>query len=91
MQIPGHEFNDRPEPHHGSADTDAGEPQLGDRGIHHPIGSEFIEQPTADLVRALIDPDLLTHEEDRVVPLHLLPESLIQRISIGDDWHIRSE
>ena len=45
------------------------------------IGSELVEQPAADLVGALIDPDLLSHEEDAVVPLHLLAESLIQGVA----------
>ena len=83
-KVPGHELDDRPEPDHGGADADAGEPQLGDRRIHHPHRAELVEQSAADLVGALIDPDLLAHEEDVGIPLHLLAECLVEGVSVGD-------
>ena len=51
------------------------------------IGPELVEQPAAHLVGALVDADLLAHEEDVGVALHLLAEGLVQRVAVGDDWH----
>jgi hypothetical protein len=86
-EIPGHELDDRPEAHHGGPDPDAGKPQLGDRCVHHPHGAELIEQPAADLVGALIDSDLLAHQEHVRVPLHLLAKCLVQGIAVRNDGH----
>jgi hypothetical protein len=86
-EVPGHELDHRTETDHGGPDPDAGETQLSDGRVHDPHGSELVEQSTAHLVGALIHPDLLTHEEDRVVTLHLLAKRLVQRISVCECRH----
>jgi hypothetical protein len=70
------------------ADTQPGESQLGDRGIDDPPLSERVEQPAAHLVGALIYPDLLPHQEDVGVALHLLTERLVQCVSVRDGRHV---
>ena len=74
-------------PDHGRADAHAGEPQLGDRRIHHPHRPELVEQPAAHLVGALVDADFLAHEEDVGVALHLLAQGLVERVAVGQGRH----
>ena len=43
--------------------------------------AELLEHPLADLVGALVVADLLAHEEDAVVALHLLDHRLAQGLA----------
>ena len=74
----GHELDDRPQADHRRADADAGEPFLGDRRVDDPARAEPLEHPLADLVGAVVLGDLLAHEEDAVVALHLLGHRLVR-------------
>jgi hypothetical protein len=89
-EVPGHELHDGPQAHHRRAHADAGEPQLGDRRVHDARRPELLEEPAADLVGALVDGDLLPHQEDGGIAPHLLAQRLVQRVPVGDDGHVRS-
>ena len=49
--------------------------------------AEVLEQPLGHLVGAVVEPDLLAHEEDARVALHLLAQGLVQRFAVRDDGH----
>ena len=51
---------------------------FGDRRVDDPVWPEALEHPLADLVGAVVLGDLFAHEEDAVVPLHLLGHGLVQ-------------
>src|SRR5213083_1184184 len=72
---------------HRGADPDAGEAELRDRRVHHPLRPEFLEQPAAHLVGAVVLGHFLAHEEDAVVPPHLLAERLIEGVAVRNDRH----
>jgi hypothetical protein len=86
-EVPGHHLDDRTEADHRGADADAGEPQLGDGRVDHPLGTELLEESTAHLVGAVVLRDLLAHQEDPVVALHLLAEGVIQGVAVGERRH----
>ncbi len=86
-EIEGHELDDRPEAAHRRAGADAGEAVFGDRGVDHPPGSEFLEQPLGDLVGALVLGDFLADHEYPVVPAHFFGHRVAQRLAHGDGGH----
>jgi len=86
-EVERHHLDYGAEPDHRRADPDPGKAQLGDRGVDDAHGAELLQQAAADLVGALVDSDLLTHEEDAIVQLHLFPERLVQRVAVGEGRH----
>ena len=86
-EVPGHEFDHRAEADHRGTHADAGEAELGDRGVDDAHLAELIEEALRDLIGPVVDADLLTHEEDAVVAGHLLAEGLIEGFAVGDDRH----
>ncbi len=69
-------------PDHGRADRRCpAKPALGDGRVDDALRAELLEHPLADLVRALVVPDLFAHEEDAVVALHLLDHRFAQGLS----------
>ena len=87
-EVEGHELDDRTQPDHGRADADAGEAHLRDRRVDHAPLREVLQQALRHLVRALVVPDLLAHEEDVVVAIHLLAHRLVERLAHADDRHV---
>ena len=83
-EIPGHELDDRAQPHHRGAHADAGEAELGDGRVDHAHLAEFFEEALRHLVGAVVDADFLAYQKDAVVLMHLLAESLIECVAIGD-------
>src|SRR2546422_2093792 len=86
-EIPRHELDHRAQASHGGADANAGEPQLGNRGVYDPRRPELLQQTAAHLVGALVDPDLLAHEEHVGIALHLLAQRLVESIAVGEGRH----
>ena len=68
-------------PDHRGADADADEAALGDRRVDDPLLAELLQQALRDLVGAVVVADLLAHEEDAIVLLHLLGHRLIERLA----------
>ncbi len=67
-------------PGHGRADGRAADGRLGDRRVEHAPLAEFLEQAAGGAVRAAVEADVLTHDEDARVALHLLARGLDQRL-----------
>ena len=86
-EVPGHELDDRSQSDHGRADADAGKAELRDRRVDDAHLAEFLEEAFRDFIRTLIHADFFPHEEDTVVPLHLLTEGLVQGVAICKDGH----
>jgi hypothetical protein len=83
-EVPGHKLDDRPQAHHRRADPDARESGLGDRRVDDPLRAEFLEHALADFVRALVVADLLTHEKDAIVAVHLFDHGLSEGFSVTE-------
>ena len=86
-KVERHELDDGAKPGHGSADTDTGEAVLGDRGVDHAAGAEFLQQTLRDLVGALVLGHFLTHEEDILIGAHFLGHGVAQRFAHGGRHH----
>ena len=86
-EVPGHELDDRPQAGHGRADAQAREAALADRGVDDALGSELVEQALADLVGAVVVGDLLPHQEDGGVALHLLAQGPTEGLSDLEPGH----
>jgi large subunit ribosomal protein L22 len=71
------------------ADADTGKTELGDRRVDDAHLAEFLQQSLRDFVRALIDGDFLTHEEDAIITVHFFAERHVERIPVGDHGHGR--
>ncbi len=87
-EVPGHELDDRAQPREGCADPEAGKAVLGDRRVDHPPDAEFLEQPLAHLVGALILGDLLAQQEHLGIAPHLLRHRIAQRLTHGLPDHL---
>jgi hypothetical protein len=87
-EVPRHELDHRSQPNHGGADTDAGEPQLGDRRVHDAHLPEFLQEPLGHFVGALIDRDFFAHQKNAIVALHLFTQRLAEGLTIRDYWHL---
>src|SRR5262249_61596283 len=60
-------------------------PGLRGRRVEHPALAEVLQHDLGDLVGAVVGADLLTHQEDGVVALHLLAHGLAERFAKRDD------
>ena len=85
-----HPFHDGAQARHGRADADAGESFLRDGGVDDALGAVLLQQALAHLVRAVVLADLFSHEDDRVVALHLLVHGGAQGLAEGDEAHART-
>src|SRR6185312_14069421 len=82
-EVPRHELDDRPQPGHGRTDADADEAALGDRRVDDALLAELLQHPLRHLVGALVMPDLLAHQEDRFIALHLFAHGLVERFAVA--------
>ena len=80
-EVEGHELDDGSEAGEGGADPEPGETVFGDRRVDDPFVAEFLEQPLADLVGALVLGHLLADEEDALVAPHLLGHGVTERLA----------
>ena len=83
----GHELNDRPEADHRRTNPHASEAFFRDRRVDHALGTKAVEHPLGDLVGSVVLGNLLTHDEDAVIALHLLAHRLVQSFAIGKNGH----
>jgi hypothetical protein len=64
-------IDDRPQADHGRTDADTGKSHLGNRCIDDPALRKPLEQSLRHFVGALIVADFFSHEEDRLIAIHL--------------------
>ena len=88
-EVEGHELADRAQPGHRRAHAKPREAQLADRRIDDPPVPVPFQHPARDLVGAVVLGDLLAHEKDGVVPVHLLAHGGVQGIPVGQLSHGR--
>src|SRR5436309_8221840 len=82
-----HELNNRPQPDHRRADSEAGKPVLADWSINNPPRPKALKQALAHLVCALVFGDFLAHQENIWIPLEFFRERFIERLTISDFSH----
>ena len=86
-EIGEHDLGDRPVAGDGEAERGADEAGLGDRRVADAGGAELLVEPLAGLERPAGRADVLAHDEDLVVPPHLLLERGEDRFAVGDLLH----
>ena len=71
---------DRPPAGHGEADGGAEDPGLRERRVDAAVGPEAIEEPGGRPEDASGAPDVLAHDHDALVALHLHVEGVVHRL-----------
>ena len=71
---------DRAPARHGEADRRAEDPRLGERRVDAAVGAEAVAQPRRGAEDAAGATDVLAHDHDRVVALHLHVEGVVDRL-----------
>jgi hypothetical protein len=86
-EVPGHHLDDRAHAGHRHADRGAGEAGLGNRRVDHALGAEAVEKGIGHEVRAAVEADVLAHDDDALVTLHLVGHRGTKRLAIGHYRH----
>ena len=81
---------DRPPPGHGEADRGAEDPGLGERRVDAAVGPEAVEEPGGRPEDPAGPADVLAHDHDALVALHLDVESVVHRLDQRPTRHRRS-
>lgn len=80
-KVHGHELTDGLEASEGSTNTETSETHLGNGGINDSALAKAIEETTRNLVGTVVLANLLTHEENVIIFVHLLGDSGVEGIS----------
>jgi len=86
-EVDGHDLDHRAQAGQRGAHTHTHEAIFGDGRVLHPAFAELLEQPLRHFERAVVQADVLAHQEHAVVALHFLAQRLIQRLAVADDRH----
>ena len=73
------DLGDRQQSVQGHPDRHADDPGLGQRGVHHAILTELVEEPLGDLEHAPSAADVFTEEDDTVIRGHLVVQRVADR------------
>jgi hypothetical protein len=69
-KIDVHDLHDGPHPHNGRPDSRTDDRCLGDRTVHDPIFTVFLEKPLGGLKQPAVIADVLTQQEDPGISAH---------------------
>ena len=72
----------RPQPDQRGTGGQAGEPGLGDGGVHHPQRPELVQETLGHLEGAAVLADVLADEEDVGITIHLVIQRQTHRLQI---------
>jgi hypothetical protein len=86
-KIDGHQFGNRTQPSHGSADSHPDNSGFGNGRIDYPLFPEFRQETPGDLERAFIEAHVLSQKKNGRVPRHFFMKGLIQGFSTGNFSH----
>ena len=81
-EVPVHQLRDGPHPAGGGAQGGADDGGLGDGGVADPVRAEFLVEVPGAAVHAAQLLHVLAHDEDPLVPPHLLGDGLPDRLRI---------
>src|SRR5687768_17321088 len=81
-EVDGHHLDDRPQPQHGHSDRSPDHPRLGDRRVDDPLRTVLLQHAGSDAERAFVDPDVLAHDEDIRVAIHLFHHRFAYRVAV---------
>ena len=79
------ELGDRTQALHRRTHRHTHDRLLGDRRVHHALGSEVVDEALGHLEGAAVDPDVLAEQVDALVALHLLPQALGDGDEVGGE------
>ena len=92
-EVDEHQLGDGAQPGGGGTHGGTDEAALGDRRIQHAIAAELGHQPLGDTERAApgvvlaggtqAAGDVLAHDDDAMIALHLLGEGLVDRLTVA--------
>jgi hypothetical protein len=82
-------LRDRAHAHDGGSGAAAHDRGLGERRVDHAPGAELLLESLSDLERTAVDTDVLADHEDALVALHLLTETVGDRLQVRFDGHQR--
>ena len=77
------DLRDGPHPVEGGAQPDAGDRRLGQRRVDHPLLAEPVHQPFGRQEDPASRANVLAHDEDALVPCHLLVDGLTHGLEHG--------
>jgi len=86
-EIDIHDFGDRSHAAHGRADGRPRDGLLADGRVADPLLAELLQQALRGPVGAAVDGHVFAHDEDALVPPHLLGQGVANRLAIHDDGH----
>ena len=86
-EVDRHQLDHRAQAEHRRAHSHADDRVLRDRRVAHALLAELLEQSGGDLEGALEDADVLAHEEDVLVLVHLLAQGLVEGLAIAHGGH----
>jgi hypothetical protein len=90
-EVAVHVLHHRAHAGRGGADAETGEAGLGDGGVADPLGAEDLEESPGHAEHAPAAPhgDVLAHDEDCGISLHLFTQCVVERLHVGDVLHVR--
>ncbi len=77
-------LDDRPPPHQCGAGGGSHDGGFRDGGVDHAKLAELLQETLRDLEGAAVLGDVFPDEKDSLIPLHLFPQRLPNRLDVGD-------
>src|SRR5579872_4938282 len=78
---------DRAHADDGCSDRGADDPRLGQRGVHHPVGAELLDEAVSDLERAAEHADVLAHHHHALIGTELVAQGARDGLKVGERGH----
>src|SRR5215213_5106459 len=82
-EVPSHHLDDGPHALHRHPDGRPGEPEFRDGGVYDPPRPVLVDEAVSDEVGAAVDADVLAHQDDVLVAVHLHDHSLAQGLAVS--------
>ena len=82
-EVHGHHLHDRAQPEHGHPYRRPRHGGLGDGGVDDTPGAVLLQHPSRDAECAFVDADVLAHDEDVFVAIHLLHHRVADGIAVA--------
>src|SRR4026209_2302507 len=72
---------------HRCPDAETHEAGFADGRVTHPVRAEFVDEIFGHAKDTAVVADILAHQKDLRIRLHLLTECFVQGLSVGEGWH----
>src|SRR5581483_11143715 len=81
-EVHGHHLDDRAKSQHRHADCRADHSRFRDRRIDHALRTVLLQHAGGDAERPFVDADVLTHDEDARIAIHLFHHRGANRVAV---------